>query len=196
MTNALKFEHARTAILSMDYHRSIVSNYVKEQPEAFLSRVAGVLKHARGRGMTVIHVQVGFRSGLPEISGRNPLFSALKASPQRQQMFQGEAGAIHPLVGPENGDIVITKHRVSAFVGTDLEMILRAHDIDSLVLLGIATSGVVLATLLDASDADYRLIVLKDCCIDQDAELHSCLLDKLFPRRATVLTSAEFTAAS
>ena len=53
-----------------------------------------------------------------------------------------------------------------------------------------------LSTLLDASDADYRLTVLKDCCIDQDAELHSCLIEKLFVRRATVLTAAEFTATS
>jgi nicotinamidase-related amidase len=169
---------------------------VKEGQEAFLSRVAGVLEHARAQGMMVIHIQVGFRSGLPEIGSRNPLFNALKASPQRQQMFQGELGAIHPSLGPESDDIVITKHRVSAFAGTDLEMILRAHDIDSLLLLGIATSGVVLSTLLDASDADYRLTVLKDCCIDQDAELHSCLIEKLFVRRATVLTAAEFTATS
>jgi nicotinamidase-related amidase len=196
MSNGFKLEPARTAVLSMDYQKSIVSNYVKEGQEAFLSRVAGVLEHARAQGMMVIHIQVGFRSGLPEIGSRNPLFNALKASPQRQQMFQGELGAIHPSLGPESDDIVITKHRVSAFAGTDLEMILRAHDIDSLLLLGIATSGVVLSTLLDASDADYRLTVLKDCCIDQDAELHSCLIEKLFVRRATVLTAAEFTATS
>jgi nicotinamidase-related amidase len=196
MSNGFKLEPARTEVLSMDYQKSIVSNYVKEGQEAFLSRVAGVLEHARAQGMMVIHIQVGFRSGLPEIGSRNPLFNALKASPQRQQMFQGELGAIHPSLGPESDDIVITKHRVSAFAGTDLEMILRAHDIDSLLLLGIATSGVVLSTLLDASDADYRLTVLKDCCIDQDAELHSCLIEKLFVRRATVLTAAEFTATS
>jgi nicotinamidase-related amidase len=196
MSNGFKLEPPRTAVLSMDYQKSIVSNYVKEGQEAFLSRVAGVLEHARAQGMMVIHIQVGFRSGLPEIGSRNPLFNALKASPQRQQMFQGELGAIHPSLGPESDDIVITKHRVSAFAGTDLEMILRAHDIDSLVLLGIATSGVVLSTLLDASDADYRLTVLKDCCIDQDAELHSCLIEKLFVRRATLLTAAEFTATS
>ena len=141
MSNGFKLEPARTAVLSMDYQKSIVSNYVKEGQEAFLSRVAGVLEHARAQGMMVIHIQVGFRSGLPEIGSRNPLFNALKASPQRQQMFQGELGAIHPSLGPESDDIVITKHRVSAFAGTDLEMILRAHDIDSLLLLGSPRAG-------------------------------------------------------
>jgi nicotinamidase-related amidase len=70
-------------------------------------------------------------------------------------------------------------------------MILRAKEIDTLVLFGIATSGVVLSTLLDAVDADYRAIVIKDCCADQDADVHSVLLEKVFPRRGTVMTSAE-----
>jgi nicotinamidase-related amidase len=70
-------------------------------------------------------------------------------------------------------------------------MILRANEIDTLILLGIATSGVVLSTLLHASDADYQLLVVKDCCADQDSEVHACLTEKLFPRRVTVLTASE-----
>ena len=143
----------------------------------------------------MIHIQVGFRPGLPEVSPRNALFGAIRNSERHQQLFQGEAGAIHPALGPEPGDIAITKHRVSAFTGTDLDMILRAQEIDTLVLWGIATSGVVLSTLLEASDADYRLIVLRDCCADQDAEVHACLLDKVCPRRAAVATAEEFLEA-
>jgi len=63
------------------------------------------------------------------------------------------------------------------------------------VLFGIATSGVVLSTLLDASDADYCLIVVKDCCIDNDADMHACLMEKVFPRRATVLSAGELREA-
>jgi nicotinamidase-related amidase len=70
-------------------------------------------------------------------------------------------------------------------------MILRAKDIDTLILFGIATSGVVLSTLLHASDADYRLILVKDCCIDLDSEVHACLTEKVFPRRAAVLAADE-----
>jgi nicotinamidase-related amidase len=122
---------------------------------------------------------------------RNPLLSAIKNSVQHQQLFQGAAGAIHSAVEPQQEDILITKHRISAFTGTDLEMILRARDIDTLILFGIATSGVVLSTLLHASDADYRLIVVKDCCADLDAEVHGCLVEKVFPRLATVLGANE-----
>jgi nicotinamidase-related amidase len=71
-------------------------------------------------------------------------------------------------------------------------MILRANAIDTLVLFGIATSGVVLSTLLDAVDADYRAIVITDCCADRDAELHKVLVEKFFPHRGTAMTATEF----
>ncbi len=90
---------------------------------------------------------------------------------------------------------MVVKHRVSAFTGTDLDMILRANDIDTLVLYGIATSGVVLATLLDAVDADYRTFVIKDCCEDREPEVHACLVDKVFPRYATVISASDFLDA-
>jgi nicotinamidase-related amidase len=182
------------ALLSMDLHTSIVSIYTEGQ-EGFLARVARVQEAAREAGIPVIHVQVGFRPGLPEISARNVLFSAIKTSPQWQQLFAGEGGAIHPLVAPRGDEIVVTKHRGSAFPGTDLEMILGAGEIDTLVLMGIATSGVVLATLLHAADADYRLAVVKDCCVDRDAELDACLKEKFFPRMAAVVDAAEIAEA-
>lgn len=191
----LSIEFDRTAVLSMDMQSGMVSIYAGDQPD-LVGRAAEVLQAARARAMTVIHVLVGFRPGLPEVNPRNPLFGAILSSPQHQQLFQGQAGAIHPALGPADTDIVITKHRVSAFAGTDLAMILRARQIDTLVLLGIATSGVVLSTLLEASDADFRLIVVGDCCADREPELHRALLDKLFPRRATVIETADFLSDS
>jgi nicotinamidase-related amidase len=189
-TQLLSLDTAHTALLSMDLQTAIVSIYTKGDSD-LIRRAAAVLKEAREHRLSVIHVQVGFRPGLPEISLRNPLLSAIKNSVQHQQLFQGVAGAIHSAVEPQQEDILITKHRISAFAGTDLDMILRARDIDTLILFGIATSGVVLSTLLHASDADYRLIVVKDCCADLDAEVHGCLVEKVFPRLATVLGASE-----
>jgi nicotinamidase-related amidase len=193
MTTQLSFDSSRCAVLSMDFHASIVSAYVKD--EGLMARAASVLKQARNSGVRIIHVQVGFRPKFPEIGTRNALFNSLKNSVRHQQMFEGSAGAIHAAVAPEGDDIVITKHRVGAFPGTDLEMILRANDIDTLILFGIATSGVVLSTLRHAADTDYRLIVIKDCCADSDAEVHACLVDKVFPRQATVVSASEFLDA-
>jgi nicotinamidase-related amidase len=182
------------AVLSMDLHNSIVSIYAQAQ-EGFLARVARVQEAARANGIPLIHVQVGFRPGMPEVSARNVLFSAIRTSPQWQQMFAGDGGAIHPDAAPRGDEAVVTKHRVSAFAGTDLEMILRAGEIDTLVLMGIATSGVVLATLEHAVDADYRLVVVRDCCVDRDADLDACLKEKFFPRMAAVVDAAEIVEA-
>jgi nicotinamidase-related amidase len=187
---------AHTAVLSMDCQAGIVSIYTREGKDTFLARVASVLNHARATGMTIIHIQVGFRPGLPEISSRNALFGAVKASEQHQQLFREPLAAIPDTIAPQGNDIVVTKHRVSAFAGTDLAMILRANDINTLVLYGIATSGVVLSTLVEAADADYRLAVIGDCCADVDSALHDCLIQRFFPTRGSVLSSEGFIAAS
>jgi nicotinamidase-related amidase len=80
----------------------------------------------------------------------------------------------------------VTKLRVSAFAGSDLDVVLRADGIDTLVLTGIATSGVVLSTLRQAADLDYQLVVLEDGCLDADLEVHRVLMGKVFPRQAEV----------
>jgi nicotinamidase-related amidase len=110
-------------------------------------------------------------------------------------MFAGEGAQVHPAVAPQPGDVTVTKHRVGAFLGTDLEMLLRAKDIDTLVLFGIATSGVVLSTVRYAADADYRLVVVRDCCADGDPEVHAVLVDKVFQRQTTVVTASEVLQA-
>lgn len=193
MSAQLSIDPAHSALLCMDYQTGIVSIYTKDQD--MLPRAASVLKQARSATMPVIYVQVGFRPSFPEISPRNAAFSAIKTSPQRQQLFVGPASAIHSSVAPEADDIIVTKHRVSAFADTDLDMILRAKDIDTLILFGISTSGVVLSTVRHAADADYRLIVIKDCCADQDPEVHACLVDKVFPRQSTVVSASGFLNA-
>lgn len=185
------FDPVHSAVLSMDLQTGIVSIYAKDAGD-MLARAAGVLQRARSAGMRVIHVQVGFRPGLPEVSSRNSLFASVKASIQHQKLFDGPAAAIHPAVAPLNGDIVVTKHRINAFTGTDLDMILRANEIDTLVMFGIATSGVVLSTLLHAVDADYRTAVITDCCADLNRDLHACLAEKFFPARGSVLTADQF----
>lgn len=194
MSNTLHIDIPRTALLAMDCQTGIVSIYAKPQDE-FIARASSLLQAARTAGMTVIHVQVGFRPGLPEVSSRNKLLAAIKSSVQHQKFFEGGSGSIHPQLGPAPGDIVVTKHRVSAFMGTDLGIILRAREIETLALFGIATSGVVLSTLLHAGDEDYRVIVIGDCCADLDAELHGVLIKNLFPKRAEVVSTREFVEA-
>lgn len=99
------------------------------------------------------------------------------------------ATQIYESVKPKPGEPIVTKLRVSAFSGSDLEVILRSLRIDTLILTGIATSGVVLSTLREAADRDYTLKVLADACLDSDPEVHRVLVEKVFPRQAEVLTT-------
>jgi nicotinamidase-related amidase len=106
-----------------------------------------------------------------------------------------EGAAIHPAAAAREEEPIVVKHRVSPFIGTDLETLLCANGIDTLVLAGVHTSGVVLSTVRHAGDLDYRLVVVRDCCADPNAELHAVLLDIVFPKQAAVITTAEFAGA-
>jgi len=129
---------------------------------------------------------VGFRPGMPEISGRNQSFANVR------QQNSPHVIDPRPAIAPEAGELVVTKRRMSAFTGSDLEVLLRAGEVDHLVLCGISTSGVVLSTVREAADKDYRLTVLQDLCADPDAEVHTTLTRKVFPRQARVLGVAEW----
>jgi nicotinamidase-related amidase len=80
----------------------------------------------------------------------------------------------------------------SSFYPLFTQLGLRSFGIQHIVLTGIATSGVVLSTLREAADKDYRITVLADCCADGDEEVHRVLTTKVFPRQADVLTLAEW----
>jgi nicotinamidase-related amidase len=192
MAHNLSIDRRTSALLVMDFQTPIVDNYAAGAA-ALLDRTAKLIAVARTAGMRVIYVVVGFRPGYPEISDRNATFSRLKAS--GAFAADAENTGIHPAVAPLAEEIVVTKHRVSAFAGTDLDLLLRANGIETLMLTGIITSGVVLSTLSHAADADYRLLVVRDCCSDGDKETHRVLLEKVFPRQATITTAAELAQA-
>ena len=180
-----------TVLLVMDVQRGIVERFADDP--GYLTLLSGAVAAARGAGVPVIYVTIDFRPGYPEVSARNRSFSAIASS---GRFTVGDpATAVHPAVAPQPGDLAVTKRRVSAFTGSDLDVVLRAGEVDSLVLTGIATSGVVLSTLRQAADLDYRLTVLADACLDADPEVHRVLTEKLFPRQADVLAIADWTAS-
>ncbi|HET8607004.1 MAG TPA: isochorismatase family cysteine hydrolase [Gaiellaceae bacterium] len=179
---------SRAALLVMDVQQGIVERF-GDGSDALLERLSALIAGAREAGIAVIYVRVAFRAGTPEVSARNRSFAALS-----QGGAFGEADVatrIHPAVAPRDGEPVVVKKRVSAFAGSDLEVLLRSLGIETLVLTGIATSGVVLSTLREAADRDYRLVVVSDCCLDRDPEVHRVLTEKVFPRQAEVVAADE-----
>ncbi len=182
---------ATTALLVMDVQRGIVER-VADGAGPLLSAVGRATGAARAAGLPVVYVRVAFRVGAPEISPANRAFSALAAS--STMGVDDPATQIHPAVAPQADDVVVVKKRVSAFSGSDLDVVLRSAEVDTLVLTGIATSGVVLSTLRQAADLDYRLTVLRDACADADPEVHRVLMEKVFPRQAAVSGTDEWVA--
>ncbi len=180
-----------SVLLVMDVQNGIVPRFA-EIPE-IMAPFQRAVNAARGAGIPVIFVRVAFRDGYPEVSVKNKSFSAIT---RRGGMTISDASTqIHDSVAPRPDEPVVTKLRVSAFTGSDLEVILRSSGIDTLVLTGIATSGVVLSTLREAADKDYGLVVLSDACLDADPEVHRVLVEKVFPRQADVLTVDEWADA-
>ncbi len=192
MTDKLTLDPKTSSLLVMDVQTAIVEMIAIDK-DALLGRTAKLIDAARKIGMKVIYVVVGFRAGYPEVSPRNASFGPIRES---GRFAEGSPGIeVHPAVAPRSGDVTVTKHRVSAFAGTDLDMILRANGIETLVLSGIATSGVVLSTVRHAADADFKVVVVEDCCADRDAEVHRVLMEKVFVRQATVLNAEEVVGA-
>ncbi|HLV98629.1 MAG TPA: isochorismatase family cysteine hydrolase [Ktedonobacterales bacterium] len=186
MASPLTLDRAHTALLIMDYQNVAVTRFGGAHP-GLLDRAASVLAAARSAGVPIIYIVVRFREGYPEISPRNRVFAQIG---KIGSMQEGDpATEIHPQVAPRPGDVVVSKRRTGAFSTTDLETILRAQERTTLILLGIATSGVVLSTVRWAADMDYDLIVVEDCCADGDEEVHRVLTQKVFPRQALVVTS-------
>jgi nicotinamidase-related amidase len=189
----VNLDKTRTALLMADFHAdSMGVNPIVQERHTF-DRAKEVLDAARNAGVLVAYIVVNFRQGYPEISDNNKTFSVRKTSGQTPAA--DPVSLIQPSVLPQEGEPVIVKHRVNAFFGTDLEMVLRAGNIDTLVLMGHATSGVILSTVRYAADADYQLVVVEDGCADQDPEVHQLLMEKVFPRQATVANSQEVVAA-
>jgi nicotinamidase-related amidase len=181
--------NVRTALLVMDIQPAIIQ-MLGEGAAPVVNALQTAIGAARSASIPVIYIIVGFRKGFPEIGegNHNKSFSALKHS----NMPGLEDPTVDPVVAPQPGEMVVTKRRVSAFAGSDLEVILRGRRIEHLVLTGIATSGVVLSTLREASDKDYKLTVLSDACADRDPDVQSVLMTRVFPRQAEVLTVGEW----
>ncbi len=173
----------------MDYQNAIVG--MLGEPDDLLSRAADAIAIARARGAQVGYVRVAFTDADFEAIPPTSRIGARVGTSAQPFHDDSPATAVHASVAPNDGDIVVRKTRVGAFSTTDLDEQLRGRGVDTVILAGISTSGVVLSTVRDASDRDYRVAVLADATADPDAEVHEFLIERIFPRQADVITTAQ-----
>jgi nicotinamidase-related amidase len=180
---------SQAALLVMDYQNGILGMVDRDQA---LPIATNLIRTFREHGGHVGYVRVAFTdadyAAFTETSGM-----ARSATPERREALHDDSPStqIADEIAPQDGDIVVRKVRVGAFSTTNLHEQLQARGINTIVLAGISSSGVVHSTVLDGFDRDYRVIVVEDACFDPDPEVHAFLMTRVFTKRGEVVSARE-----
>ncbi len=199
---ALTIDREHTALLAMDFENDIIhengafkdlgfAQMVKQND--VLGKTARLLDAARGAGVKVIYVSVKFRPGYPERPQNAGMFQALVGA---NALLEGSWGAsIHEAVTPKDGEPVVSKRGISAFIASDLAALLVTGGITTLLLTGVATNFVVEGTAREAADRGYNVVIVGDCCASATQEIHDSALSTTLPFLTTISSTEEVLAA-
>lgn len=172
---------ARTALVVMHYQTDILELFPLVAP-TLLANTRTLCEAARAKGVGVYFANLRFSPGYPEVSPLNKNGQGIKGL----GLFTDDHLA--PELDRRADEPLVLAHRASVFFGTDLAVQLSARGVDTLIMVGIASTGVVLSSVAHASDADFRLYTVKDCCYDPDQVVHEHLFATAFDSRTTVLS--------
>ena len=188
----ITLDKSTTALLIADFYADMMNSIPHAIERGVVAKTQEIQQVARDAGVMVCYSQPCFA----QVIRKSATGIRLSASEGVGPAGCKRSVAGYPSSGQANrGRSSCRKHRVNAMFGTDLEMALRANNIETVVMLGYATSGVVLSTTRYAADADFRLIIVEDCCSDQDPEVHDFLTQRIFPRQADVVSAADVIQA-
>lgn len=176
-----------TALLVMDMQNGIVNGL--DDKDKIIEANQRAIEKARQQDIPVIFVRVAFSQGLLEIAPNNKMFGPMRENNAPMER-DSEATQIHPELNRKEHEPIVTKHRVSAFTGSNLEVLLRGLQVRHIVLTGVATSGVVLSTSVEAADKDFDITILEDAIGDREQDKHEFLVERILPRYASI-TSVE-----
>lgn len=188
----------KKALLVMDFINEIVHPdgvYAKEgyfqqlEQNHTLEHAAAALRHARDLGILVVFVVVGFPPNYEGFPQRSRVFAPARAHHVLQ--LGSWSTEIHQFLAPAPHEYIVIKNRVSPFFNTDLEELLKVQEIEELILTGVSTEHVVLATTLDGHDRDFDVTVLHDACAAVSHERHLAALERI-SRTANVQSTANF----
>ena len=166
------------ALIVIDLQKGIASLPTVHPMGEIIARSAQLARAFRERGLPVVLVNV--TAGAPgRTDAARPKFSLppdwTDLVPELEQ---------HP------GDHIISKQRVSAFIGTSLDDYLRQRGATQVFLTGVATSAGVEATARSAYDHGYNVVLVVDAMTDRDADAHRHSVEKIFPRLGETDTTA------
>jgi gluconolactonase len=177
----------------MDFQYDILAVTPQYREKHLLETVTRVLDAARHTSATIVYITVSFRDDYADAPAHSPLFHAEKA---RGVMKVGSPGAaICEELTPRTGDLVINKHGVDPFNSTHLANVLRARDVETLVLMGLWTNYVVEATARTGADSGYQIIVVTDGCASDTEDHHQFFITQTLPMLGTAATASDVITA-
>ncbi|SRR5579885_238806 len=185
----------RTALLLIDMQRGAFDGNDERarllRASGIAERLADLARVARARGATVIYVMNTRRAdGADQVSVPTQAGSAGGGRP-----VEGTPGwQVVEVLRPEPADLSVIKRRRNAFHGTDLDLLLRARGITTLLVGGQRTTIGVESTARDAHDHDYAVIILRDGCGGVPDEEQTWAMERIFPGIARIMTCAEVAA--
>jgi nicotinamidase-related amidase len=205
----LRINPERTAIVTIDMHRGHMDPVnatlpaPMEECQKVLSHTGDLLSFARGQGMPVIHVVLTQRTVENERSKYRKRGAVLaKDAPmtdaRRQGIPHNIVGSIQtelmPELGVEDSDHLIdTKKTLSAFMGTDLDNLLRLLDVETTILVGINTNSCVQCSSFEARNLGYNAVVIEECVASMyGQDLHVFGLQNIARNIGWVLTAEQF----
>ncbi len=186
-----------TALILIDFINEIVhengklaskgySDFVKNNN--VFQNLSFAIQKARENNILIVHIKVGFSENYKEQPKSSPLFG--KAHEFQALKLNSWATEFHEQIDVKDDDVILTKHRVNAFYGTPLDLILKNNKIDSILVAGVATDLAVSSFVRDAHDRDYQITILSDCCAAANNEDHQTALS-LLKKLANVKNSKE-----
>jgi nicotinamidase-related amidase len=183
-------DRAKTAVLSMDIQKATVRRSAMFRERNVGRAAKSVLEAARKAGILVVHVVIDYQPAF--FSPRNKFLQTVRVPALSAPGIDvAKLLEIVDEVKPLADEPLIRKPRMNPFFGTALESMLRSREIDTVLLMGVATEFVVEAAARHAADADFRVLVLEDCCAAFSEEAHRVSLH-IMDHLATLVASADF----
>jgi nicotinamidase-related amidase len=171
----------RSALVIMHYQVDVFAILFGEQPSPLLDRCNELIRRWRATGRPVFFPNFFLGENYQHASKNNRLISSIVPTGYFRNSRPMQGLAI------EQGDVFHSCPRASVFHGNTLDADLRSRGIDTLVMAGISTTGVVLSSVTWASDADYDVRLVRDCCYDPDEAAHEALFRTGFGGRVQVV---------
>lgn len=166
-------------------------------------RLARLISAAREAGVLLVFIQA---TTLPDGLTQSPAQLLFEHRMKESYSQAGEepfefcipgtwGHAIMDELAPGPNELVIQKHRSSAFIGTNLDLVLRSNGIKTIVVAGCTTEGCVDSTIRDGGFLDYYPIAVRDCIASDNRQLHDAAMLILEAYRAIVIPSNDISAA-